>query len=395
MIDSERDPLSNRIGATMGEFRLERLLGSGGMAAVYLGRRSSDGAVRAIKVLHPQVARDRNLRARFAQEVEAVSRLDHPSIVRIEDMGAAADGSPFMVMELLEGETLHDRLSKGLPPLEESLRLADTLLDALAVAHSGRIIHRDVKPDNLFLTPAGLKILDFGIAKVRRESIAHVDTKTGTALGTPSYMAQEQIKGIDVDHRADLFAAGAVLLKMVTGRKVHEEPDAQRRVLMMLTTPAPPTRSVAPQLSEGICTVIDRALAFEPAERYPDARTMQGDIRAILEGKDPPYAATAPPISTHGSASAAAPSLPLPASQTSSEPTAATRVGPPPVGPGAHAITDVGAAPPAGPAMPHRGHAPQAAPTDAAPAVKRALIPIVIVLSVLFGVLVVVLLSGL
>ncbi len=373
----DRDPLERRLGAQMGGWRLERLLGAGGMAAVYLGR-SADGSTRAIKVLHSQVARDRNLRARFAQEVEAVSRLDHPGIVRIEDMGADEDGSPFMVMELLEGETLHDRLSRGLPPIDEALALTDALLDALAVAHAGRIIHRDIKPDNLFVHKTGLKVLDFGIAKVRRESIAEIKTETGTALGTPSYMAQEQIKAIDVDHRADLFAAGAVLFRMLTGRRVHDDADPQVRLLKMLTTPAPPVRTVAPQLSEGLAMVVDRAVAFEPDDRYPDARTMQTDVRAVRAGHAPPYASTAPPIPPRGAALVASRS-PSAAPTTPSEPTMATRVG--------SAQT-----PPSSPALsPPPAEALAVVPAPAA--TPTWVVLAIVVLSVLAGVLVVLLVA--
>jgi serine/threonine-protein kinase len=376
--DFEHQDAASRVGMSMGGYRLESLLGSGGMAAVYLGRRD-DGEARAIKVLHPQVARDRNLRARFAQEVEAVSRLQHPGIVRTDDMGAADDGSPYIIMELLEGETLHDRLSRGLPTVAEALDLVDALLDILAVAHQERIIHRDIKPDNLFLSQSGLKVLDFGIAKVQRESVAAIKTKTGTALGTPSYMAQEQIKGVDVDHRADLFAAGAVLLKMTTGRRVHEEPDPQRRTLMMLTTPAPPTKAVAPHLSDGLCDLIDRALAFEPADRYPDARTMQGDVHAVRQGEAPPYASAAPPISVQGPTPANAP----PAA-ASAEPTAATRVGPPTPGPAA--------APAPAPIVASQPRTQPAARKSRRPA---WLLPLVIVMSVLVGALIVILVATL
>lgn len=379
---SDRDPLSGRIGTMMGGFRIERVIGSGGMAAVYLGRRE-DGVARAVKVLHPQVARDRDLRARFAQELDAVSRLDHPSIVRVEDMGATPDGSPYMIMELLAGETLHARLNRGLPSMDEALALTDTLLDALAVAHAGSIIHRDVKPDNLFITESGLKILDFGIAKVSRESVAAINTKTGTALGTPSYMAQEQIKGVGVDHRADLFAVGAVLLKMLTGRRVHEEPDAEKRMLKMLTTPARPTLIVAPQLPEPLCRVIDRALAFEPHDRYPDARTMQADVRAVRAGQPPPYASSAPPLSTHGAVLA----------QVLASAPPPLRCGAPPTSHLQHAAPSAPAEPTAATRVETSTHGGMGV---SPPRAKRSFaLPIVIALSVLLGVLIVVLVSSL
>jgi serine/threonine-protein kinase len=308
----EEDPLERRVGAVIAGWRVERLLGAGGMAAVYLAR-SGEGAAQALKILHPRVARDAGLSARFRQEVGAVQRLRHPAIVQVDDSGTTEDGCPWVRMELLEGETLAARLRQRRPAPSEALAIAEQILDALSVAHRERIVHRDIKPDNLFLLAnGGIKVLDFGIAKVRRESMAQIVTETGVALGTPSYMAQEQIKGIDVDHRADLFAVGAVLFEMLAGRRIHQEPNAHQQLIKMLTVPAPPLLSVAPALPADIGRVVDRALAFEPHDRYPNAITMQADVRALLEDRAPTFAApAAAPLAQRPPATAAiAPAAP-------------------------------------------------------------------------------------
>jgi serine/threonine-protein kinase len=290
---SARDPLEARLGTRAGGWTLERLLGVGGMAAVYAGMDEA-GTAAAIKILHAEVARHAELRARFAQEVAAVQQLRHPSVVAIHDSGTTDDGCPFLVMELLAGEPLAAQLARRRVDVGATLDLVDELLDVLAVAHAEGIVHRDIKPDNLFVTREGrLKVLDFGIARVRGSSAMKVKTATGTSLGTPHYMPPEQIKGVGVDHRADLFAVGAMLWEIFTGRDIHLADSSDQLLLLMLTTPAPPIASVAPGTPEPMARVIDRALAFEASGRYPDARTMQADLRAARLGNAPPFA-TAP-----------------------------------------------------------------------------------------------------
>jgi eukaryotic-like serine/threonine-protein kinase len=308
------DPLERRLGSVVAGARLEQLLGAGGMAAVYLVR-GADGSERAMKILHPRVAHDAGLSARFRQEVAAILRLRHPAIVRIDDTGTTHDGCPFVLMERLQGETLAQRVKRQPMSLPEALGLADDLLDALSLAHRERIVHRDIKPDNVFLLAGGgIKVLDFGIAKVRRESMAQIVTETGVALGTPAYMAQEQIKGIDVDHRADLFAVGAVLFEILAGRRIHQEPSTHQLLVKMLTTPAPPLLSVAPQVPAAVAAVVDRALRFEPQDRYPNAITMQADVRALRSGRPPTFASPPAPAAAPAAETAKAqPSWLLPA----------------------------------------------------------------------------------
>jgi serine/threonine-protein kinase len=280
-----------RIGSTLlGKWTLERLLGVGGMAAVYVGVHKI-GRRDAIKILHPEVARAANSRARFELEAHAVNALHHPGAVEVHDIDTTEDGAPFLVMELLEGETLLQRVRR-LGDIEpgELLRIVDELLDVLAAAHGAGIVHRDVKLDNLFIQADGrLKVLDFGIARMRPTGPAL--TMTGVALGTTPYMSPEQILGTkEIDGRSDLFAVGATMFRLIAKRKVHEAQSEQELIIKMATEPAPSLGSVAPDAPSTLCAVVDRALVFDRERRYPDAPTMQTDVRALRAGSDPPYA---------------------------------------------------------------------------------------------------------
>lgn len=324
-MDDDRAEFEARVGAVLGgKWRLERLLGVGGMAAVYAARHTI-GRLDAIKILHPEIARSAELRARFVQEAHAVNRLQHPGAVAIQDLDTTPDGEPFMVMELLDGEPLsaYARRRGTLDPAE-ILRYADDLLDVLAAAHAQGIIHRDVKPDNLFILRDGrLKVLDFGIARMREGSPAELKTRTGATLGTVSYMPPEQITGKKIDARADLFAVGATMFRLITDRRLHEARSEQELLVKMATQQAPPLASVAPAAPREICLVVDRALAFDREQRYPDARTMQADIRAVRGGQAPPYAAACAAGAAPGPAPAAAPVAAPPGAGVSAPPVSA------------------------------------------------------------------------
>jgi serine/threonine-protein kinase len=297
MLDDETELFQKRLGTVIaGRWTLERLLGAGGMAAVYAARHRI-GRCDAIKILHPEYANHSVLRARFEREAHAVNSFRHPGAVEIHDIDALEDGTPYLVMELLEGESLATRLDRlHFLPQDEVLLLVDQLLDVLVAAHGVGIIHRDIKPDNLFLLTNGrLKVLDFGIARVREGPQAKALTRAGATLGTPNYMPPEQIKGIDVDHRSDLFAVGAVMFTLLSGHWIHDAATDQELLVKMLTLPAPPLSKLLPQAPTGLCQVVDRALSFEQADRYPDALTMQLDVRALREGREPPYASKPQP----------------------------------------------------------------------------------------------------
>jgi serine/threonine-protein kinase len=296
-----------RIGTTLrNKWTLERLLGQGGMAAVYVGVHKI-GRREAIKILNSDVAREPEMRARFEQEANAVNRFTHPGAVEIRDIDVADDGAPFLVMELLEGDPLSNLARRpGGVPVDDLLRIVDELLDVLVAAHAQAIIHRDIKPDNLFVQRDGrLKVLDFGIARVRAGA-ARMHTRAGATLGTAPYMPPEQIKGMEIDARADLFAVGATMFRILARRRVHEAGSETELMVKMATEQAPSLASVAPDVPRHVCLVVDRALMFEREQRYPDAATMQADIRAVRAGLPPPYA-NAPITETDPTPRAAAP----------------------------------------------------------------------------------------
>jgi serine/threonine-protein kinase len=279
------------VGTTLnGKWTLERLLGVGGMGAVYAGRHRN-GAVAAIKVLHPSLARNKVLRERFLREGYAANKVGHAGVVKVQDDDVVSngpdEGTAYLVMELLDGESLQDRIERGQPIGERDfLEIADSVLDVLQAAHKNGVVHRDLKPENLFFARQDggkprVKVLDFGLARlVEEQSI----TAYGLVLGTPSFMAPEQAAGKtpEIDGRADLFALGATGFRIRTGRRIHEGNDAIELVKKMASVPAPPLRDVEPDASVPYARVIDKALKFKRDERYPSAAAMQKDVRRAL-----------------------------------------------------------------------------------------------------------------
>jgi serine/threonine protein kinase len=271
---------------------LERVLGIGGMAAVYQARDAA-GHLHAVKLLHPEMAARREIRERFVREGSVSERIGHPGVVQAFPAGDGADDA-YLVMEMLHGETLRARVKRhGRLPLEEVLDYADHVLDALVAAHDKGIVHRDLKPDNLFVTSEGrIKILDFGLARLLDGVPGEHRTRTGVALGTLAYMAPEQALGrrAEIDGRVDVFALGATMFRILAGRRVHEAESEAELLMAMASRPAPPLATVAPGIPEPVCSVVDLSLAFSRDARYPDARTMLADIRALRAGGLPPYA---------------------------------------------------------------------------------------------------------
>ncbi|XXX73424.1 serine/threonine-protein kinase [Sorangium sp. So ce134] len=289
------DPEGSRPEALVGQvlrgkWRLERLLGFGGMAMVYAGTHRN-GMRGAVKILRRELSEDQEARSRFLREGYVANRVDHPGIVRVLDDDVTEDGSVFLVMELLEGETVEARRARepsGVLAVGEVLGIADDLLDVLAVAHERGIVHRDLKPDNLFLTRQGqLKVLDFGIARLRElSSPSNASTRAGTLMGTPQFMPPEQARGQwdKVDPRTDLWAVGSTMFQLLSGRYVHEAETLPLLLLAAMTQPAPPVGSVLPSLPPPIAAVMDAALAFDPDRRWPNARAMQRALRQARGG---------------------------------------------------------------------------------------------------------------
>jgi eukaryotic-like serine/threonine-protein kinase len=279
-----------RVGHVLrAKWRLDRLLGVGGMAAVYAATHRN-GKRGAVKMLHLELSIDDDARTRFLREGYVANKVDHLGAVSVLDDDVAEDGSVFLVMELLEGETTEER-AQGRPgarlPANEVVWIADQLLDVLAAAHDKGIVHRDLKPENLFVTRQGeLKVLDFGIARLRELTGASNATRTGSMMGTPTFMPPEQALGNwdSVDGRTDLWAVGATMFSLLTGATVHEADTVNKLLLLAMTKPARPISSVIPSLPAPLAAVVDRALAFDQKDRWADARAMQRALREAGAG---------------------------------------------------------------------------------------------------------------
>jgi eukaryotic-like serine/threonine-protein kinase len=283
--DGPRDQAAKaRVGLLLREkWRLDALLGVGGMAAVYSATHRNGDRV-AVKMLHPRLSSDAEVKTRFVREGYVANTVGHPGVVRVIDDDVSEDGAAFLVMDLLEGEDLNMRAERtgGKLPPDQVLAAADQLLDVLCAAHAKGIVHRDLKPDNLFMTRDGtLKLIDFGIARLRDASPGSHLTLENATFGTPVFMSPEQALGEveRVDARSDLWAVGAVMFTLIAGRHVHLAQNLNGLLVAHSVKPAPPLASVAPGVPPEVAAIVDRALAFEKADRWPDARAMQAAIR--------------------------------------------------------------------------------------------------------------------
>ncbi|HEY8040042.1 MAG TPA: protein kinase [Polyangiaceae bacterium] len=287
------DPQTTRARARLGmvlqeKWRLDSLLGVGGMAAVYAATHRNGKRV-AVKMLHGELSHDEEVKRRFLQEGYAANTIQHDGAVSVLDDDVAPDGSAFIVMELLEGETVEarwERSGQRLPP-REVLAIVDQLLDVLAAAHAKNVVHRDIKPENLFITRGGaLKVLDFGIAKVFEATQARsTSTRAGTVMGTPAFMAPEQARARwdEVDGRTDLWAVGATMFTLLSGRHVHEGVSGNEQFILSATTPAQSLGRVTQGVPPAVVAIVDGALAFERERRWPNATAMQQAVQAALD----------------------------------------------------------------------------------------------------------------
>ena len=290
--------MHRRVGSALrGKYRLEALLGVGGTAAVYRAIHRNGTRV-ALKFLHPELARIPEVRERFLREAYAANRVGHPGVVRvIDDEDDDTEDTVVLVLELLDGETVQRRCtsSGGRLPLVQTLALTDALLDVLAAAHDRGVVHRDIKPDNLFVTASGqLRVLDFGIARLLDGTTA---TRSGQLLGTPPFMSPEQANGRirEIDARSDVWSVGAVFFTLLTGRHVHEARDPAEQLIYAATQPAVAVATRASWLPRQIAAVVDRALAFDREARWPSARGFQSALRLATGGAGP----TEAPLDRH------------------------------------------------------------------------------------------------
>jgi Tol biopolymer transport system component len=283
-------------GSRLGPYEILAPLGQGGMGEVY---RATDGRLNrtvAIKVLPEHVASEPELRLRFEREAKTLAALTHPHICPVFDVGTQ-DGVDYLVMEYLEGETLEQRLEKGALPLDQALRIGIHIADALAAAHRAGIVHRDLKPGNILLTRSGAKLLDFGLAKtggmVAAGSVSMLPTTprnltvAGAILGTFQYMAPEQLEGQEADARTDIFAFGAVLYEMVTGKKSFEGKSQASLIGAILKDSPPPMSSVRGDIAPLFERLVVTCLAKDPDERWQNARDVMRELNWIAQGAIP------------------------------------------------------------------------------------------------------------
>ncbi len=286
-----------RVGTTLRDkWVLGPVIGAGGTAAVYDGTHRTNGKRVAVKVMHSFLASSEDVVARFQREGYIANKVGHPGAVTILDDDVTDDGAPFLVMDRLDGEPLSrilDHATDGLA-VGQVLSIATEVLDILAAAHAQGITHRDIKPDNVFLTTSGkIMLLDFGIARLREHMYGAVPggadasgrnsarTQDGSALGTPQYMPPEQARGrwSEVDAQSDLWALGAMMFRLLTGKPVRAHKNTAEMLLSAMTERVPSVLSVG-AVPEDVAAIVDKALEFEKRDRWTDARAMQSAVRA-------------------------------------------------------------------------------------------------------------------
>ena len=290
VLAEDRSP--SLLGQQIGSYKILSLLGAGGMGAVYRARDTRLGREVAIKVLPSAFATDPDRLRRFEQEARAAGQLNHPNILAIYDVGTH-QGSPYIVCERLEGETLRDRLKGTALPQRKAVEVAVQIARGLAAAHEKGIVHRDLKPENLFLTSDGrLKILDFGLAKLTRpqsdgsqtdSTETQVGTLPGLVLGTLGYMAPEQVRGEAVDHRADLFNFGAILYEMLSGQRAFRGKSDVETMHAIVKEEPPDLAGLNPHIPSALQRIIRHCLEKGPQERYQSASDIAFDLEMLTD----------------------------------------------------------------------------------------------------------------
>ena len=283
-------------GKRLGPYEILSAIGAGGMGEVYRARDTRLDRIVAIKILPDHHANNPDLRERFEREARTVAGLNHPHICVLHDIGHQ-EGTDFLVMEYLEGETLAGRLVKGPLPLDQVLKYAIEIADALDKAHRKGITHRDLKPGNIMLTKSGTKLLDFGLAKLSQQespvaaaplsqlpTVKDAITAQGVILGTLQYMAPEQVEGKETDARTDIFAFGVVVYEMATGKKAFEGKSQASLIAKILETDPSPMSSLQPMTPPALDRIIKRCLAKEPDERCQSAKDLTDELKWIAEG---------------------------------------------------------------------------------------------------------------
>src|SRR5713226_1191894 len=280
-------------GTKLGPYEIQSPLGAGGMGEVYRARDTRLERTVAIKILPAQFSSDPVRKQRFEREAKTISSLNHPNICTLHDIGHQ-DGMDYLVMECVEGETLAKRLEKGALQLEQALKFGAQIADALDKAHRSGVIHRDLKPGNIMLTPTGAKLLDFGLAKpaapltsaatltaaVTQDSPV---TEQGTIVGTFQYMSPEQVEGKELDGRSDIFSLGAVLYEMLTGKRAFEGKSQLSVASAILEKEPAPISTIQPLTPPVLERAVKRCLAKEPDDRWQSARDLLLELKWIAE----------------------------------------------------------------------------------------------------------------
>lgn len=325
------------IGASVGSYVVEALIGQGGMGAVYRARHVTLGRAAAIKVLLPQYSSTPDVVRRFFNEAKASTTIQHPGIVEVYDFGQMHDGTAYIAMELLRGESLAARLQRGVLTADLARALLRQICGALGAAHEHNIVHRDLKPDNIFIVPDAevvggerIKLLDFGIAKLLENPDQKTDTKTGALIGTPMYMSPEQCRGIRVDRRSDIYALGCIYYEMVSGHPPFVGQGFGDVLVAHISQAHVPLRAAA-AVSVAESELADKMLAKDPSVRVGSTVEVVAALDRI--SALPALAATAPPSMPVAVPAAAFASNPTPAAAMAAtpgtDPVIAT-LGPPP-----------------------------------------------------------------
>src|SRR5215470_2745943 len=279
-------------GIKLGPYEILSSLGTGGMGEVYRARDTRLERTVAIKVLPAHLSSDPVRKQRFEREAKTISRLNHPHICVVHDIGHQ-DGIDYLVMECVEGETLEKRLEKGPLPLEQVVKIGAEVADALDKAHRNGVVHRDLKPGNIMLTATGAKLLDFGLAKpaalavaatVTASAKASPVTEEGTIVGTFQYMSPEQVGGREVDGRSDIFSLGAVLYEMVTRKKAFEGKSQLSVASAILEKEPEPISAIKPMTPPVLDHAVKKCLAKAPDERWQSASDLASELKWIGEG---------------------------------------------------------------------------------------------------------------
>src|SRR5579872_1532691 len=299
-----RGRMSLIAGQRLGPYEIIAALGEGGMGEVYRARDTRLGRDVAIKILPQRFASDPAAVERFDREARAVAALSHPHIVAIHDIGHDA-GVTFAVTELLEGETLRDRLQSGRLPVRKAVDLGGQIAQGLSAAHAKGIIHRDLKPENIFITRDGhAKILDFGLAKVqpvagedRTQTAAPTDP--GTVLGTTGYLSPEQAQARPIDTRSDTFSFGAVLYEMLAGARAFKGDSTIDTLHSIVHNQPPPIATSAPEVPTELRWILDKCLAKDPDDRYQSTRDLVVDLKNVARTLDSSPALPVTPAAVH------------------------------------------------------------------------------------------------